>query len=336
MSEHFNIYRQSGNADKHITLWHKTMFYKRAGTAAPMGKNLEEYLQKHDEWEIYSGQDKNLPPGFQYPRVTLWDTRNKRKIAGAATPLSNHLEQYLADHSDVVVYEGQTNEEGQNSNTARVVLWNTLVNKKVAGRAAPQRKDLTRYLQQRPHMEEYNGQDQLAPVYQPNFTLPQSDDDSSHTAENAESLCDPPVVPVLVNSDLISPNGIREEDQQIEFSNIHSGPGFEADRLLNSNEQFGDISPTARSRRTISVSPQSRIIWDSPSTLRNAQNDRKCKPVVRNGKPPNLKELIDTTVFFVLKSEEKNAGENSRELFQEAVHFHDDIGPCKKRPFGSI
>lgn len=191
-----SAYRSPEMADLHITLWNTKLFYKRAGTSAPLGKNLAEYLQKHPEWEVYREQDKNLPPYFEFPRVTLWDKCNMRKIAGAAAPISCNLDKYLSDHNGTIeVYNGQDNCVTRNPATERVTMWNPRRGRKVAGRAAPQRKDLEKYLNARPHMQVYANQNKVTTAgFQGAHRVPSSS--RSVQAEvlvsvSPETICDP-------------------------------------------------------------------------------------------------------------------------------------------------
>lgn len=103
----------SGGSDdrfncKRVTVWNLKENRKVSGNAAPMEKNLADYLRKHPECEIYTGQ-KPAAGVIIMPekRVTVWNKKERRKISGNAAPLEKNLETYLVDHPEYEVYQGQ-------------------------------------------------------------------------------------------------------------------------------------------------------------------------------------------------------------------------------------
>ena len=114
-------------------MWNKAENRKISGNAAPMEKNLHEYLRKHPECEVYTCQDKEYRPmdslliggmiagmgtttddaGGSEKRITIWNKRESRKISGNAAPLEKNLWTYLRDHPEYEVYNGQDKRPGE-------------------------------------------------------------------------------------------------------------------------------------------------------------------------------------------------------------------------------
>ncbi|CDF34409.1 unnamed protein product [Chondrus crispus] len=111
--------------DTHVTMWNRVEQRKIAGNAAPLGKNLDRYLQGHPECEIYDRQDQDL---MRTPLKR--GDRKKRRVNPDELGAGVH-----------------------------VAIWNRTTNRKVAGNAAPLNKNLKAYLAKRPYCEVYNGQD---------------------------------------------------------------------------------------------------------------------------------------------------------------------------------
>jgi len=100
-------------ADNRVTLWNTSTKRKIAGKAAPMQKNLNDYLHKHPECELYSGQDKLLSPEEKKSliaaqnRIAIWNTEKQKRISGNAAPTEKKLGEYLRKHPECEVYNGQ-------------------------------------------------------------------------------------------------------------------------------------------------------------------------------------------------------------------------------------
>jgi len=115
----------SEEGSQHVTIWNRIECRKVAGNAAPLRRNLERYLAKHPECEVYTGQDKNLDGsvaiGSVDPKtgstiiagnehVPMWNKIEERKITGNAAPLRKNVEAYLAKHPECEIYVGQDRE----------------------------------------------------------------------------------------------------------------------------------------------------------------------------------------------------------------------------------
>jgi len=101
------------SVDTRVTLWNTNTKRKIAGKAAPMEKNLQDYLQKHPECELYNGQDKLLTPDEKRQliaaqnRIAIWNTEKQKRISGNAAPTEKKLAEYLRKHPECEVYNGQ-------------------------------------------------------------------------------------------------------------------------------------------------------------------------------------------------------------------------------------
>lgn len=107
---------------EHVTMWNRLEKRKIAGNAAPLGKNVRKYLREHSECEVYVDQDESRtrssrkrPKTMRHDRmeeapgdhVPIWNTVEKRKIAGNAAPLAKNLDKYFRDHPNCVRYDFQ-------------------------------------------------------------------------------------------------------------------------------------------------------------------------------------------------------------------------------------
>ena len=101
--------------DERVAIWNTATLKKVAGQAAPMKRNLQVFLRKHPECEVYCGQDAgrpgtggadggvlrrveaaaNAPPtassAARPRRVALWHKLQKRKVVGNAAPLEKNV-----------------------------------------------------------------------------------------------------------------------------------------------------------------------------------------------------------------------------------------------------
>jgi len=107
---------------RHVTIWNRLECRKIAGNAAPLRRNLDRYLAKHPECEVYMGQDK----------------LSGAVLSGAIDPKTGAVIMSQNEH---------------------VAIWHKAERRKVTGNAAPLRKNLVSYLQRHPECEEYMGQD---------------------------------------------------------------------------------------------------------------------------------------------------------------------------------
>ena len=108
----------TGPGGDRITVWNRTSKRKVSGNAAPMEKNLQKYLSKHPDCELYNGQDKLLTSDeklaliAEQNRIPIWNKLEQRKISGNAAPSEKNLADYLRNRPHCEVYTGQNQPPG--------------------------------------------------------------------------------------------------------------------------------------------------------------------------------------------------------------------------------
>merc|ERR1711907_208775 len=107
------------SASKRVTVWNRDTKRKISGNAAPMEKNLAEYLRRHPECELYNGQDQQLDPAEKAAliaaqnRIAIWNKAERRRVSGNAAPSEKNLHEYLRKHPECEIYNGQDKRPGE-------------------------------------------------------------------------------------------------------------------------------------------------------------------------------------------------------------------------------
>jgi len=107
------------SASKRVMVWNRAAKRKISGMAAPMEKNLEQYLRQHPECEIYNGQGERLNPVekaeiiAREKRIQIWNKAERRRVSGKAAPCEKNLAEYLRKHPECEVYNGQDKKGNQ-------------------------------------------------------------------------------------------------------------------------------------------------------------------------------------------------------------------------------
>jgi len=97
-----------------VTMWNTRELRKVSGNAAPMEKNVQEYIRLHPEMEVFVAQDQVLGQDqlaskarLSARRVPIWNRKENRVCSGNAAPLEKNLFEYLRKHPDCEVYTDQ-------------------------------------------------------------------------------------------------------------------------------------------------------------------------------------------------------------------------------------
>lgn len=99
--------------DTRITVWNRIAMRKTAGKAAPMSRNLESFLLKNPQYEVYTMQDAHIHPEKKKAmiaaqrRIDIWNKNTRKRVSGNAAPREAKLAEYLKKHPECEVYSGQ-------------------------------------------------------------------------------------------------------------------------------------------------------------------------------------------------------------------------------------
>jgi len=83
LSQHSNGYNPYvGEPEQRVTIWNKREQRKLSGNSAPFRKNLQEYIRKHPDWEVYCGQDKDdyVPGWLPSPPTQLHSSQPSSEV----------------------------------------------------------------------------------------------------------------------------------------------------------------------------------------------------------------------------------------------------------------
>lgn len=122
-----NLAKGTGSGTRRVSLWNTRENRLIEGNAAPMERNLQDYLKRHPDCEVFRPHELDtdqiqLPPHVTRSRsavqgkptgirrVAVWDKRHRRVIEGNAAPMERNLWQYLRQHPDCEVYRSQDKE----------------------------------------------------------------------------------------------------------------------------------------------------------------------------------------------------------------------------------
>lgn len=133
--------RPPGPAEKRVEIWNRKLGRRLAGNVAPYRKNLEKYLLKHPDCELYTNQEET------------------HRVGGGGEV----SDQDSTSDSDLSGSEGSDDESEDDADLSpqqrRVTLWNCLTKKKITGNNAPMAKNVSACLKRHPDWTVYNGQD---------------------------------------------------------------------------------------------------------------------------------------------------------------------------------
>lgn len=100
---------QSSETPKRVWMWNNKDGYKICGNSAPLYGNVQKYLERSPDMEIYCGQDHDdrLPENWRMEthsgkrvrltngRLFLRDKETKRRLGGNACPLYRNMDTFL-------------------------------------------------------------------------------------------------------------------------------------------------------------------------------------------------------------------------------------------------
>merc|ERR1712086_652988 len=77
--------------EKRVTMWNRVEMRKISGNAAPKARNVDQYLRRHPDVEVFNGQDLRLSKEEAHLRATttgrripVWNRKEGRIYSGNA------------------------------------------------------------------------------------------------------------------------------------------------------------------------------------------------------------------------------------------------------------
>jgi len=150
-----------GPANERVEIWNRKLGRRLAGNVAPLRKNLDKYLQKYPECEVYDGQEADESGSEQSDdsdddeASSSDDMEEDESDEDSDEGGSSDESSEESDDDDEEEEEDSESDEDQK----RCVLWNTATKKKITGNNAPMQKNLAACLKRHPEYELYSGQD---------------------------------------------------------------------------------------------------------------------------------------------------------------------------------
>lgn len=158
-------------SDERVVMWNTITQRKQAGNSAPRRVHLQQYLQDHPEYEVYSGQNlpggslskspKSLVPSAEDDARFVWGALEDAELArlvredgpgswAAKASVFSTGRSASAIRMRWIKLEEDAEQAGTTAGEMRIRVWNRATQRLTAGNSAPRRENLERFMEEHP------------------------------------------------------------------------------------------------------------------------------------------------------------------------------------------